>query len=374
MSKFIILIFFIIFFSACEKESKISASGKKIYVKVLASQSGDGIAFGLQGLQGLLAAKELNPFLPNGDEIIFEIDNDKSNLVKSKKIVENIDKNITALLTFCNSNIQLGIIPQVQKLKIPTLAVIATHDDFTKISSYMTRLSMSNSKEAEVSAAYIRDEMLFDKVGIIYSEDSIYSKSISKYFEKKFKQLDGKIVVNRSIESFKKNSEDYQELLDKLDIDMIFLTTDAVLSYKFLKVFNALNSEVKIFATDGLLSDMQKHYPKDLNILDGILTIEHYSNNMQENTHIKILKKYFKKNNLTLSSFAGLGYESYQILYNALLTCKDYERECVNDKLRNSDIFDGVVSNLQTLNGDMQRPLYINEIKDALMIRKVKVY
>ncbi len=374
MMKLIVAVSLIFLLSSCEKDRKPLPSGKKIYVQVIASQSGSGAAFGLQGLQGLFSAKDLKPLLPNGDEIVFKIQDDSSDVKKSQKYVDMIDKNSTALLTFCSSATQLGIIPQVQHKKIPTLAVIATHDDFTKVCSYMTRLSMSNSREAEVSASYIRDELLMSRVGIIYSKNNIYSKSISEYFERKFKQLDGEVVLSRSIESFNNKKENYQKLIDDSDLDIIFLSTNALLSYKFLKVFNTLQTDVKIFATDGLLSDMHKHFPNDMDILNGVLTIDHYSHSMEFNEQSKILIKYLKKHKLSLNSFTGLGYEAYQILYDALLACKTYNRECVNNKLRNSKLFDGVISNLQTVDGNMQRAIYVNEIQDGKMLRKVKVY
>ncbi|MEA3523082.1 MAG: ABC transporter substrate-binding protein [Campylobacterota bacterium] len=360
--------------SGCEHKPLQQASGKKVYIKVIASQSNQGIAYGEQGVQGLLAAKSLLPLLPNGDEIVFSIHDDHSDVKQTQKNIEAIDENITALLTFSDSAIQLGIAPLIQKLKIPSLAVIATHDDFIKSSQYMTRLSMSNSIEAKVSAAYIRDEMLMNRVGIIYSKKSIYSQSVASIFEKKFLALGGEIAINRSIESFQDKHEDYQTLLDISGLDLIFITTDAVLSYKFLSVFKSLDTKVKIFATDGLLSDMQEHYPDDLDILNGILNIEHYSHNMHKNAHAQMLKSYFEKKELMISSFAGLGYEGYQLLYHALSSCPKYKRECVNDKLRNSKVFEGIVSILQSVDGNMQRPLYVNEIYNGRMMRKVKVY
>ena len=131
---------------------------------------------------------------------------------------------------------------------------------------------------------------------------------------------------------------------------------------------------VTISGSDGLLSDMQKHYSKELNLLDGILIVDHDANDMYKNALAEDLEKYFKKKNLQLSSFAGLGYESYQFLYAALKRCPGYSRECVNDALRNSEVIEGIVSIMQTTDGAMQRPIYINEIQDNKMYRKVKVY
>ncbi len=374
MIKIFLALSILLFLNGCEKKRSVLASGKKVFIKIIASQSNEGIAYGIQGLQGLQAAKELHPFLPNGDEIIFDISDDASDTTQAKDILATIDDNITALLTFSNSDMQLYIASLIQKMKIPTLAVIATHDDFIKQSEYMTRLSMSNSIEAEVSAAYVRDEMLMNRVGIVYSEKSIYSKSVASYFREKFLTLGGEIAIDQSIESMKNTDINYQELLDIIDLDLIFITTDAIGSYQFLKKFNSLQSDVKIFVTDGLFSDMQKHYPKELKILDGVLSIDHYSHNMDENKHIKYLQSYFEDEKILISSFAGLGYEAYQLLYKALRLCPKYERTCINTKLRNSGVFDGVVSILETIDGDMQRPLYINEIQDAQMLRKVKVY
>lgn len=374
MMKFIIALAVLLFLSACDQRGNIIASGKAVHVKVIASQNGEGLAYGKQGLKGLLAGKALKPLLPNGDEIVFEIEDDASDEEKTKGFIRDCDLNISALLTFSNSEIQREIAPVIQKVKLPTLAVIATDDDFIKMSQYMTRLSMSNSIEAEVIAGYIRDELLFDRVGIVFSDKSVYAESLAGNFAKKFTALEGKVVLNRSIESLEDFETDYQKLFEALNLDLIFLSTNAELTHNFLKRFNPQQSDIKLFVSDGLLSDMQKHYPDDLELLDKALTIDHYAHNMKLNSNAEKLHKYFKKKKYLLSSFAGLGYESYQFLYSALSQCQGYERECINKHFRDSKVVEGIVSVMQSMKGDMQRPIYINEIRRGMMYRKVKVY
>jgi len=272
------------------------------------------------------------------------------------------------------SNIQLSIAKLTQRVKLPTLSAIATHDNFVKMSSYMTRLSMSNTVEAQICASYIRDEMLVNRVGVIYSENNSYSKSIAEQFKDSFGSISGEVVEMISIEKLGKSIQDYQNLLDSLELDLIFFTTDAKTSYHFLKGFYKLKTNVKLFATDGILSDMQKNHPEEHDILDGVLLIDHYSHDMYKNEQAEEFERYFKNHQLVISSFAGLGYESYKLMYASLEGCPDYSRECVNDSLRNSEVLEGIVSVIQTVDGAMQRPIYINKIRNNKMHRIVKVY
>jgi len=372
--KFIIGIALLVFFNGCDRKVSIMPSGKSVEVAIIASQSGEQHAFGVQGLEGLYAAKALKPLLPNGDEIVFKIYDDNSSASVAQNLIRNLEENITALITMSGSDIQLSIAKLTQRVKLPTLSAIATHDDFVNMSPYMTRLSMSNTVEAQICASYIRDEMLLNRVGVIYSENNAYSKSIAEHFKDNFGSISGEVVEMISIEKLGKTIQDYQSLLDHLELDLIYFTTDAKISYHFLKGFHKLKSKVKLFATDGLLSDMQKNYPQERDILDGVLLIDHYSHDMYKNEQAEELEKYFKSHKLVISSFAGLGYESYQLMYATLEACPDYSRECVNDTLRNSKVLEGIVSVIQTVDGAMQRPIYINEIRNNKMHRIVKVY
>lgn len=374
MNPFIFWSLFIVLLSGCEPKKSILPSGKKVIVNVIASQSGAQKAYGYQGLQGLKAAQSLYPLLPNGDEIIIKIHDDASHCEKSKAFIRAMDENVSALITFFNSDMQLCTTHVIEKLKLPTLSAIATHNEFTTKSQYLTRLSMSNSIEAEISASYIRDEMLLSRVGIVYSEESLFSRSLAEMFQENFSSIGGDVIAMMRIESLENSQEDLQRLLDTFDLDLIYFTTDAIQSHRFLQAFNKLDTEVKLFASDGLLSDMQKHYPKEMHILDGILLVEHYSNDMYKNGHALAFIEYFNNADLTINSFAGLGYEAYQFLYVALSMCPDYSRECINTKLRNSEPMEGLVSVMQSKDGNMQRPVYINEVKNSQMLRKVKVY
>jgi len=374
MMKFIIALVALLFLSACEQRAKIIASGNTVHVKVIASQNGEGLAYGKQGLKGLLAAKALRPLLPNGDEIVFEIEDDDSDGLKTKGFIRDCDENISALLTFSDSDIQREIAPVIQKVKLPTLAVIATDNDFNKMSQYLTRFSMSNSMEAEVIAGYVRDELFLDRVGVVFSDQSIYAQTLARDFVKKYTALEGKVVLNRTVESLNDSKIDYEKLFKSLNLDLIFLSTNAELTHHFLKRFKPQQSDIKLFVSDGLLSDMQKHYPDDLDLLDEALTIDHYAHDMKLNSNAKTLHRFFKEKKYQLSSFAGLGYESYRFLYNALSQCPGYERECINKHFRNSKAVEGIVSVMQSSEGDMQRPVYINTIHKGLMYRNVKVY
>ncbi|MDL1979737.1 MAG: ABC transporter substrate-binding protein, partial [Deltaproteobacteria bacterium] len=101
-----ILIALVFLFNGCDQQSAIQPSGKKIKVGIIGPFSGSDLAKGKDGLKGIKAAMQLQPYLENGDgvELVVEDDqNEPSLTVKALEKLTESDK-VSAILILSSSD------------------------------------------------------------------------------------------------------------------------------------------------------------------------------------------------------------------------------------------------------------------------------
>lgn len=158
-------------------------SGRQVTVAVIATQAGADGAFGRQGMQGFKAAMEAYPLLRNGDRVdVRFFDDNGSQLAPSGAVGLAEESGAVALVSIQNSDMTLRLGPVVSLAHLPTVAVTATHEAIPA-SAYVSQLSMSNETEGDVAAFYARDEMLLDRVGIVYDRRNAFSTSLAMRFK-----------------------------------------------------------------------------------------------------------------------------------------------------------------------------------------------
>jgi len=373
MIKSMFFLLILILFTSCVKDKKISPSGKVVKIGVLAPLSGDDKRFGKQSLFGIKSANEHKQYLNNGDEIVFEIIDTKTNYIYAKKALESLkNKNIKAVLSFEGSDSMISLSKKLKNFKIPMLVSIATNNEITKLNSYITQVCMSNDSEAIVASHYLKDEKLIHNVGVLYDSTNRYSTQLSKGFIEYFEKLTGTIVFEIDISS--NGGLDEFKNVDKKNVEMIFNALDARLSYDILKILKKQNDSIEILGTDGLFSDILEYYKDDVSFFDGISVIEHYTNEEDVSEKAEKLKQYLNKYNLKESSFAFLAYDSYELLYYALNTCEDYKPECINTMLQNSDVIEGIHGNFNIIDAKSKREIYVNKIQNEKLVKEIVTY
>ena len=105
------LVYFSILFSlvfwlgGCDQKPAVETSGKTIKIGIIAPFSGPVLAYGTEGLKGMETAKQLQPYLQNGDRIELVVEDDKN---ESALTVERLKKlvkkdGVSAIITFSSS-------------------------------------------------------------------------------------------------------------------------------------------------------------------------------------------------------------------------------------------------------------------------------
>jgi len=355
------------------EEQKITPSGKVVKIGVLAPLSGQHKRYGRQSLLGLKSANKINPYLSNGDRVVFEVVDAKSdNNGSLSALLKLKDKNVTSIISFLGSNHMLALTPYFDIQKIPVVATIATHSDIPKNSHYVSQVCMSNHMQTLVASHYLRDEKLIENIGIVYNKESMYSQSLADEFQKYFKDIGGKIDFYIDVNS----DRGFKKFLSHKNrtTQMLFNVIDAELSVELFNALHSIDWHLEILGTDGLLSDALEHSSHDIALFDGIYVVEHYAHSKKLTKKQKQFKHYLNNKNLQESSYAYLAYDGYQLIRNALQNCPKYETQCINAMLRDSDIIEGIFGNFSMKDAKSRRAIYIDKIEDAKLIKEVVIY
>jgi len=374
-TQFTILIIISLFFISCQDKPKITPSKKIVKIGVLAPLSGKYVKLGHQSLLGLKAANKMNKYLSNGDEIVF-IQADTKSLPShaveaTNKLIKN---NVKVIFSFVGSTQMLTLKESLKKVKVPIISTIAADDNITNDNPYLTQVCINNNKQALVASHYILDEKFIENVGVVYNTKSSYSSSMAQKFNYYFKKLGGNVVF--SIDMNTPNAVEKFQKQNKEKIKMLFNLTDASTTLKLLNSIKKENNEYKILLSNGFISSAMETNKESLEEFNGMYIIEHYAEENSPNNERKNIQNILKKKSFKESSFSLLAYDGYQLLLYALEHCSytNYDEQCVNSLLQNSDIIQGVSGNFSTQNAKVKREVFVNKIEKLLLKKEVVIY
>jgi branched-chain amino acid transport system substrate-binding protein len=259
-----------------------------------------------------------------------------------------------------------------KKLKIPTIATIATNNSVIKENGYVAQVCMSNHTQSLVAAHYIRDEKLKQHVGVLFDANNTYSEELAKGFKEVFKTIEGKVDFFINLNDT--NSTIQLQELPLENIEMLYCTANAVLTANAIKVIKKKNPNIQILGGDGLLSDAIENTKKDLYLFDGVYVIDHYAHDIYKNNRRKQFEKLLKEEQFKESTYAFLAYDGYLLLVEALNTCKNYDTVCINAMLQNSNTIQGIAGNFSMVNAKSKREIYVNKIENSALKKEVVVY
>jgi branched-chain amino acid transport system substrate-binding protein len=357
------LVYFSILFSlvfwldGCDQKPAIEPSGKIIKIGIIGPFSGPVLAYGTEGLKGMETAKQLQPYLQNGDRIELVAEDDKNDpaltVEQLEKLVEK--DRVSAIVTFSSSKPVLAMAKIVDKYKTPILAAFATHPDVTKDNGFISQLGFDDDFQGIVAALFVRDDLLIDTVAVFNNPTSFYSSHLAAEFERKFKSIGGEITDTVSLTE---GTNDLTEVIKGV--------------YDHKPELLYLPVSVK-----DVVSTMLAQHKEDIDLVDGMLATDFFAHGMPLTPFGNRARNKYRENyKETRTSYAALGVEAYAILLNAMDRCNDpANRECVNKQIRSTANFTGIIGNITIgPNGKAKRPLCINSIQDGRSKFIFKVY
>jgi len=358
------------FIGCNESKPEIKASGEVVHIGIIFAND-DALMH--KRLQIFELFQKHWGLLKNGDQLtLHAVSAEGEALSCFNKLIKK--EKLAVVISFLDSTTMLDLKESIEKNKIPVISVIATHSKINDI-KYVSRICLNNPWQANVAAAYIRDELFIANIDVITDEKNDFSVELSNLFKERYTKIGGNVITTIASSILKDDPEAFVKQMNENKINALFSTIDAGQTKRLLQVLQRVDHEVKILAHDGLLSAFKTKFPKDVSLLNGILVIDNYADN------VKILKKgknlrHYKldKNEHFLDSYNGLSYDSWSLMKQALNACKTYESECLNDYMRNTASVEGIVETFRMENGNALRAVYVNKIEHKKMKVQVKVY
>ncbi|WP_428355052.1 ABC transporter substrate-binding protein [Methyloprofundus sp.] len=355
-----------------ESLPKITPSGSKIKVGIIAPFSGVNKGKGQAGLQGIEISKALRPYLKNGDALELIVIDDREDPEQSIKALRELaeEHKVTAIMIFSDSDSVLAVAKKADHYKIPVVALLASHPDITKESSFVMQLNFDDTFQASVAALYVRDELFLDRVAIVVQSENAHYLYLANEFSRQFKEVDGEITDTVTITTVE---QDYVKMLQTIksrDPELLYLPADINYLFEIKTALAELDWDPVIMVSDGIMANVKAQTKYPLSFLDGMLAVDTFSYDMRFTDFGHQLVEQIEAMGLpmlSLGTHSALGMEGYALLVYAMNQCLQSKQLsiCINNSIHSIEKFEGIKGIISfDATGQSHRSLVINTIKD----------
>ena len=365
----------------CEQNIPIQASGKTVKIGFIGPFTGvDGVQ-GRESIKGIRTMLHLQPLLHNGDAIELVIENDHNDPELTERALRKLSERdkVSAVLLASSTTAALKAAKIVDTIKIPTIALLATHPGVVEKRKYINQLCFDDRFQGSVAALFVADELLIEKVAVFTELDDMYSVFLGAEFVRKYESVGGEITQTIVID---KEQNDFSKILHSLHekgTELLYFPVSTDHAMEIIKAARKSWQEPEMMGSDGLLASVINNYPDDLKLLEGIYASDFFSSFYHSPPTAfgnKVAKIYHSLFHGFPSSYTALGAEGYAVLYAAMDRCNDSaDRECINRMIRDTNKFEGIMARISIgADGKAVRPLFINRISNGKLKTMVKVH
>jgi branched-chain amino acid transport system substrate-binding protein len=373
------LICIVFWLGGCDQKPAAVPSGRIIKIGVIAPLTGPFSSYGKEGLKGMEVARQMQPYLQNGDRIELVLAGDKNEQDLTVKMLDKLvlEDKVAAIITFSSSSPVLALAKVADEYRTPILAALATHPDVTKDNGFISQLGFDDDFQGVVAALFVRDDLLIDTVALFKEPDSAYSSHLAAEFERKFKSIGGEITDTISLTEETVDITDAIKTVRNHNPELIYLPINVRDVIRVVKAVRELDWTPMMMGGDGLISTMLAQHKEEIDLAEGMLATDFFSHGMPltpfgERARARYRDQYEEPR----TAHAALGVEGYVILLDAMNRCNDpVDRECINKQIRSTTNFSGITGNVTIgPNGKARRPLCINSIQNGRSKFIYKVY
>ena len=364
--------------AACEQPSAPEPSGEVYRVSYAAFVEEGETLERDDVLEGILTANAADPYLDNGDrlEIVYRKQAAPLRQAEEQLQLYAEDSAVSILLLGSGSRIALQLKDRIESLELPTLAVTATHPDVVSEAEFMSQLGFDDQKQARAAALFVRDELLINRVAVVFDENNPHSGYLAQEFRTKFEMTGGRV------EGFQLQSD-----LDVLTLEewrdrgarFIYMPLSAAGVLDVYAKLDSIGWSPVVMAADGVLATVSREFPNRWIELQGMYVTEFYTHS-DDSTYMArfvedVADAYKQAYGDEVNTLTVLGVEAYYSVLDSVNECPDRSnRSCVNKALRSGEVRLGVMSRYSIQrDGKTQRPIYINRIIDDTLELVVKV-
>ncbi len=334
----------------------------EIKIGVLLPLTGSQAFYGKEAKNGIdLALKNFNdPKL----KIKLIIEDTQSTPLEAAKGINKLittDKVSVVIAEVISSN-AIAAASIAEKAKIPIISPAATNDSVTLGKKYVFRTCFIDSFQGVVMANFATKNLRAKSAVILEDSDSDYSKGLSESFKSTFVKSGG--IIFKVLKYSQKDTSYTAQLGDirKLKPDVVFIPGFHQQVGVILREAKELNITAKMLGGDGWFTPELRMIAKGAEI--GSFTSTHYSTDSNEPKVKFFIENYSKKYLAKPSAHAALGYDTFNLVTNALKGLQNFDSEKITEALSKTKDFPGITG---TITMDKNH----NPIKPAVILEYV---
>lgn len=339
-----------------------------IIIGFSAQLTGSQAELGVQERNGVqLAIEKINDSGGIGERKISMIVNDDRGIAKTAEVgdKELIEKGAVAIIGHATTAQTLEGLKATNPSKIIMIGATVSTPELSGIDDYFFRVHPSFKNSAETFAKHIYNSNGITRMAIIYDKDnSSYSKTYSKVFSAKFKELGGNVTDEIMFSS--KAQPDFLSILSALqeskseglliiasDVDTALISQRAKLIDKKISLFTSAWAQ-----TETLISNGGK-------AVEGMEIEQAYNITDKSESFIDFKAKYKARFGNEASFGSAYSYEATLILAEALKRTNG-KKDGLKQALLETRDFKGLLDKISIDKfGDVERPYYISTINEG---------
>jgi branched-chain amino acid transport system substrate-binding protein len=347
----------------------VSSRADDIPVGEFASLTGGNATFGQSAHDGTaLAIDELNA---NGGELGRKLqlitEDDRSTSGEPANIVRKLissDK-VVAVLGEVASSKSLEAAPICQSSHIPMISPASTNPKVTEVGDYVFRVCFIDPFQGTVMAKFALNTLLAKRVAILTDVKQDYSQGLAQYFKEYFTSHGGQITSEKSYSSGDKDFRAQLTAMKGDKPDAIFVPGYYTEVGLIARQARSLGIKAPLLGGDGW--DSPELVPIGGSALEGDYFSNHFSTQNQSEVVQGFIKKYQAKYGAMPDAMAALGYDSADILADAIKRAGTTEGDKLRDAIAATKDFQGVTGQITLdANRNASKPAVILEVKDKV--------
>lgn len=357
------------------------AEADTIPVGINVELSGAVASYGTNAFDGaMLAIEQINADGGVLGKQLQEVYRDNKSLAEEAASVSAslVEEGIVAQVgPLVSGNVQ-ACTPVLMDSQVPLVAPAATAINVTVDKSgstldYIFRVCFIDPFQGTLMAQFAQKD-LGAKTAVIYKDSSSdYAKGLAEYFQKTFEEDGGTILAE---EGFVKDDRDFKATLTKIkskNPDFIYVPGYYQEVAPLIKQARELGIDVAMGGGDGWDSpDMIKVAGGEA--LNNTYFTNHYSSQDKDPKIVEFVKSFKEKYNKEPDAFAALGFDSVQILVQAIKDAGEADPVKVKDALANVKDFEGITGTMSI--DEQHNPVkagVIIEFKDGQQVMNTRI-
>jgi branched-chain amino acid transport system substrate-binding protein len=312
------------------------------------SLTGDNASYGTSQNEGVqMAVDEINTsggIL--GKKIDLTLEDNQTKQGQTTTIVRKLisQDHVVALVGEVASSKALEAAPIAQEAKIPLIATGATNPKVTQVGDYVFRVCFIDDFQAIVIARFVLEKLHKTKVAFITDVKQDYSVGLTQFARDYLQKNGGQIVKEQSYSSGDKDFRAQLTDIKSANPDVIVITGYYPEVSLIVREGRQLGIKAAFAGGDGW--DGASLIPVGGKAIEGSYFSNHFSTEDKSPAVQQFVEKYKKKYNKLPDAFAALGYDSVNLLANAIKRAGSTDPEKLRDAIASSRDFPGVTGKI----------------------------